>query len=124
MHALIIEDEPIIAIAIEDNLRALGYASVDFAVTEADALEAAKRQCPDLITADVRLADGCGIAAVEAICSERTVPVVFVTSTAWVVRQRIADADHRPQALFSGGPDACGAGGRTAAHACLAGNGC
>jgi len=73
MHALIIEDEPLIALLIEDHLRAAGYLSVDFAVTEAEAVAAAGRRCPDLITSDVRLATGCGIAAVEAICGERAI---------------------------------------------------
>jgi CheY-like chemotaxis protein len=92
MHALIIEDEPLIALLIEDQLRALGYRSVDFAVTEADAVAAAGRRCPDLITSDVRLAAGCGIAAVEAICGERKVPVVFITANVRDVRRRMADA--------------------------------
>jgi CheY-like chemotaxis protein len=92
MHALIIEDEPLIALLIEDHLRAIGYLSIDFAVTEADAVAAARRCCPDLVTSDVQLAAGCGIAAVEAICSERRVPVVFITACAQDVRLRVADA--------------------------------
>lgn len=92
MHALIIEDEPIIALLIEDQLRALGYTSVDFAVTEAEAVAAAARRCPDLITSDVRLSEGCGIAAVESICGGRGIPVVFITATARDVRERLADA--------------------------------
>jgi two-component system, response regulator PdtaR len=92
MHALIIEDEPIIAMLIEDHLRSLGYTSVDFAVTEAEAVAAARRRCPDLITSDVRLPEGCGIAAVESICSGRQIPVVFITATAGEVRARLSEA--------------------------------
>jgi CheY-like chemotaxis protein len=92
MHALIIEDEPLIALLIEDHLRAIGYSSVDFAVTEAEAVDSARRHCPDLVTSDVRLAQGSGIAAVEAICDGRHVPVVFITASAWAVRERISDA--------------------------------
>ncbi|HVQ09784.1 MAG TPA: response regulator [Allosphingosinicella sp.] len=92
MHALIIEDEPLIALLIEDHLRAMGYLSVDFAVTEADAVTAARRRCPDLITSDVSLEVGCGIDAVEAICEGRTIPVVFITANPQEVRQRAADA--------------------------------
>lgn len=92
MHALIIEDEPITAMLIEDQLRALGYASVDFAVTEAEAVAAAARHCPDLITADVKLPEGCGIAAVEAICGTRRIPVVFITANASEVRTRLRAA--------------------------------
>jgi CheY-like chemotaxis protein len=92
MHALIIEDEPIIALLIEDHLRSIGCTSVDFAVTEAEAVAAARIRAPDLITSDVRLAEGCGIAAVQTICNERPIPVVFITATGWEVRARIRDA--------------------------------
>ena len=92
MHALIIEDEPLIALLIEDRLRALGYVTFDFAATETEAVAAATRRCPDLITSDVRLPEGCGIAAVETICGGGPIPVVFITATAWQVRQRMRDA--------------------------------
>jgi CheY-like chemotaxis protein len=92
MHALIIEDEPIIALLIEDRLRRLGCASVDFASTEADAVAAALCRRPDLITSDVRLIRGCGIAAVEAIRGSDYIPVIFITATAVGVRDRIHDA--------------------------------
>jgi CheY-like chemotaxis protein len=92
MHALIIEDEPLIALLIEDRLRMLGYTSVDFAVTEAEAVAAAGRRCPDLITSDVRLTRGCGIGAVETICGGRPIPVVFITATACDVRARMRHA--------------------------------
>ena len=92
MHALIIEDEPLIAVLIEDLLRSVGYTSVDFAVTEAEAVAMAEERRPDLITSDVRLAEGCGIEAVEAICGDASIPVVFITGTAWQVRERMRDA--------------------------------
>jgi CheY-like chemotaxis protein len=92
MHALIIEDEPMIALLIEDHLRALGCTTVDFAVTEAEALAAADRNCPDVITSDVWLAHGCGIAAVEAICKNRQIPVVFITANVLAVREKMIDA--------------------------------
>lgn len=125
MHALIIEDEPIIAIYIEDHLRALGYTSVEFAVTEADAVAAARRRCPELITADVRLQDGCGIAAVRAICNGRRVPVVFVTGTAAEVRERLGAAivvekpfgsDHLTEAIFAATGAAARPAPQPAAH--------
>jgi CheY-like chemotaxis protein len=73
-------------------LRAVGYLTIAFAVTEEDAISAARIRCPDLITADVQLASGCGIAAVEEICSHRSIPVVFITASAAKVRQRVPDA--------------------------------
>jgi DNA-binding response OmpR family regulator len=92
MHALIIEDEPLIALLIEDHLRAIGYESVDFAVTEAEAIDCARLRRPDLVTSDVTLAQGCGIAAVEAIRDGRQVAVVFITASAGEVRARMSDA--------------------------------
>lgn len=80
MHVLIIEDEPLIAMSIEDVLRDCGCTSFDLAASVEQAIVAAKRRCPDLITADVELAPGCGIDAVAAICGERPIPVIFITS--------------------------------------------
>jgi two-component system, response regulator PdtaR len=89
MHALIIEDESLIAMAIEDALRGCGFATFDFAGSMRDAIIAARHHCPDLVTSDVQLSPGCGIEAVETICAERPVPVVFITGTAAQVEERL-----------------------------------
>lgn len=89
MHALIIEDEPLIAMSVEEVLRGCGFSSFEFAVSADEAVAAAARRCPDLITADVQLAQGCGISAVQAICSERKIPVIFITGSAKQVRIRM-----------------------------------
>lgn len=89
MHALIIEDESLIAMAIEDALRGCGFTSFDFAVSAEEAVTAASRKCPDLITADVELRPGCGITTVQSICSEQPVPVIFVTGSPGDVRIRM-----------------------------------
>lgn len=89
MHALIIEDEAMIAIAIEDALRGCGFTSFDTAVSVEEALAAAEHKCPDLITADVQLRPGCGITAVQSICSDQPIPVLFITGTPGEVRIRM-----------------------------------
>ena len=89
MHALIIEDESLIAFAIEEALRDCGFTSFDVAVSAKQAVTAAARKCPDLITADVELRPGCGIAAVQSICSERPIPVLFITGSPGEVRMRM-----------------------------------
>jgi DNA-binding response OmpR family regulator len=89
MHALIIEDESLIAMAIEDALRGCGFTSFDIAVSAAEAVAAAERKCPDLITADVELRPGCGITAVQSICSEQPIPVLFITGSPGEVRIRM-----------------------------------
>ena len=88
MHALIIEDEALIALTIEDLLLDLGFDSFDVAVTETEAVTAAAAKRPDLITSDVKLIAGNGINAVQTICAYRAIPVVFVTSNARQLRQR------------------------------------
>ncbi len=89
MHALVIEQEAHIALMIEDVLRDIGFGSFDFATSVRDAVAAARRRCPALITSDVRLGAGTGLEAVQSICSQRPIPVVFVTATAWEVRDRV-----------------------------------
>lgn len=89
MHALIIEDEFIIAMAIEDVLRDCGFETFDIATSPDAAIEAAAEQCPDLITADVQLRPGCGIETVRAIDPDPATPVIFITGNAKEVRQRL-----------------------------------
>src|SRR4051794_12840123 len=88
MHALIIEDEFLIAQLIEDRLRELGFTSFAVAMNEAEAVAAASERCPDLITSDVQLSPGCGINAVQRICDAKPIPVLYITGTAWQVRDR------------------------------------
>lgn len=88
MHVLIIEDEPLIAMLIEDALRDCGCTSFAFAASVEQAVAAARARCPDLITADVQLSPGCGIDAVAAICGGPAIPVIFITGTAAEVDAR------------------------------------
>jgi CheY-like chemotaxis protein len=91
MHALIIEDEAIIAMAIEATLRELAFTSFDIAVSVEEAVAAAGGRCPDLITADIRLGVGCGIDAIETICADQPIPVVFITASAADAQERCPD---------------------------------
>ena len=108
MHALIIEDESLIAMAIEDALRGCGFSTFDFAASAEEAVTAAANKCPDLITSDVQLRPGCGITAVQSICSEQPIPVLFITGRPGEVRLRMPghalvekpfDADHIMKAI-------------------------
>ncbi|HEX8223099.1 MAG TPA: response regulator [Allosphingosinicella sp.] len=91
MHALIIEDEPFISLAIQDVLADNGCTSFDLVSSFDAAVAAATRRCPDLITADVRLAPGNGVDAVEAICAAKPIPVIFVTGSGAEPRERCPD---------------------------------
>ena len=92
LRALIIDDEPFIALLIEDLLRGAGYASFDFAASAGEAVAAAKARCPDLIVADVQLQGAeTGIDAIRAICACSPIAVVFVTAHARDVREQLGD---------------------------------
>jgi hypothetical protein len=66
-HALIIEDEMIIALEVEGLLSDLGFTSFDVADSPAQAVAAALARRPDLVTADYRIIDGTGLEAVAGI---------------------------------------------------------
>jgi CheY-like chemotaxis protein len=79
-HALIIEDEILIAFEVEALLSEQGFTSFDIADSPADALALALAHPPDLITADYRIIGGTGVEAVEAIHRQLgRIPVVYVT---------------------------------------------
>lgn len=77
-HALVIEDFPVIAMSIQDELADMGFSSA-IAATEAEAMALAEERCPDLIIADLRLAQGSGIDAVRRICRDRPIAVIFMS---------------------------------------------
>jgi CheY-like chemotaxis protein len=80
-RVLIIEDEPIIAMDLEAIVGDLGHSVVEIADTRDNAVSAALEHQPNLILADIQLADGSsGIDAVGEILSSFTVPVVFITA--------------------------------------------
>ena len=81
-HVLIIEDEPLVAMAIEIALEEAGATSFDIAENEQDAVIAARRRRPEVITSDVKLKAGTGPLAVQAIRAEQgDTPVIFVTGS-------------------------------------------
>jgi two-component system, response regulator PdtaR len=79
LHAFIIEDDYLISQTLCDLLSDLGFRSFSYARSEDAAIAGAVGERFDLITADVRLLPGNGVRAVEAICRERRVPVIFAT---------------------------------------------
>ena len=78
---LIIEDEAVIAMDLADLVTGAGHEVCATATTAAQAVAAAKRDRPDLVLADIQLADGSsGIDAVKDILSSFEVPVIFITA--------------------------------------------
>lgn len=80
-RVLIIEDEAIIALDLENLVSELGHRVVGIAATRDDAVQLARQRRPELILADIKLADGSsGIDAAVAIVEDLDVPVVFITA--------------------------------------------
>ncbi|WP_336947334.1 PhyR family response regulator anti-anti-sigma factor [Asaia sp. HN010] len=78
---LIIEDEPIIAMDIQDVVQQCGHRIAGVAYTEADAVRIAKETKPGLILADINLGGGGdGMHAVGRIMKDHQAPVIFVTA--------------------------------------------
>lgn len=78
---LIIEDEPLIAMDIEQLVESLGHKVVGIARTRDEAVKLFKKSKPGLVLADIQLADGSsGIDAVNDILAGHSVPVIFITA--------------------------------------------
>jgi CheY-like chemotaxis protein/DNA-directed RNA polymerase specialized sigma24 family protein len=78
---LIIEDEPIIAMDLEELVESCGHNVVGTASSEAEAIDIARRTKPTLILADINLgAGGDGTNAVATILRTHYAPVIFVTA--------------------------------------------
>jgi CheY-like chemotaxis protein len=78
---MIIEDEPIIALHLKNLMTSMGHTVAGTFRTKSEAVEMAGELQPELILADVNLADGSsGIEAVADILEMQSVPVVFITA--------------------------------------------
>lgn len=78
---LIIEDEPLIAMQLEDLVAGLGHTISGTAATRTQAREVVAETMPGLVLADIQLADGSsGLDAVDDILSLGSVPVIFITA--------------------------------------------
>ncbi len=78
---LIIEDEAIIALHIRSIVEGLGHSVTGVARTRTEAVALAEKTRPELVLADISLADGSsGIDAVKDIMSTMSVPVIFITA--------------------------------------------
>ena len=78
---LIIEDEPLIAMDIEQLVESLGHRVVGIARTHKEAVAMFGKTRPRMILADIQLADGSsGIDAVNDILNTQSIPVIFITA--------------------------------------------
>lgn len=78
---LVVEDEQIVAMDMQSQLRMLGYDVVATASTGREALFLAEISCPDLVLMDIQLHGKVdGITAADEIRKRFQIPVVFVTA--------------------------------------------
>ena len=78
---LIIEDEPIIALDLEEIVRSLGHQVIGPVDTRVKAVRSAVTSRPGLVLADIQLADGSsGIDAANDILTTYRVPIIFITA--------------------------------------------
>jgi len=78
---MIIEDEPLIAMDIEQMVEGLGHRVVGIARTHKEAVALYHKTQPRMILADIQLADGSsGIDAVNDILHAHPIPVIFITA--------------------------------------------
>lgn len=96
-RVLIIEDEPIIAMDIESLVADQGHRVTGIARTRTEAVELGASDKPDLILADIRLADNSsGIDAVNDLLAQfGEMPVIFITA----YPERLLTGD-RPEPAF------------------------
>jgi len=96
-RVLIIEDEPVIALDIATTVQLSGHTVIGVAATHRDAVSVADREAPELILADIQLADdSSGLEAVQEILLARSVPVVFITA----FPERLLTGRARPEPTF------------------------
>jgi CheY-like chemotaxis protein/DNA-directed RNA polymerase specialized sigma24 family protein len=80
-RVLIIEDEPIIALDLENLVSELGHKVVATAATRDEAVSKALSERPGLVLADINLGEGgSGIDAVTEILNSFDIPVIFITA--------------------------------------------
>ncbi len=80
-RVLIIEDEPLIAMHLEQIVEDMGHEVAGMAMTHKAAIAKAHAVKPELVLADIQLADGSsGLEATREILEHFDVPVVFVTA--------------------------------------------
>ncbi len=94
---MVIEDEMIIAMDLKGIVQAMGHDVTGVARTHTAAIELAGKYRPDLILADIQLADGSsGVDAVnELLGSMGDIPVIFITA----FPERLLTGD-RPEPAF------------------------
>jgi DNA-binding response OmpR family regulator len=88
MLVLVVEDEPLIAIAVEDALERAGHQALGPVATRAEALSAAAAQRPDLAFVNLRLRNGdSGVDVARELRDRWQVPTIFASGQTDEIRR-------------------------------------
>ena len=93
-HVLIVEDEALLAAAIEQALRDAGASSIEVCSTTAAAMAALDRRLPEVLVLDVNLADrkdGWALAELVVELNPRHPRIVFSTGSPERIPEAIAE---------------------------------
>lgn len=82
IRILIAEDNDLVSITLEDQLKGLGYEVVGIARTGTEAVMLASRLKPDLVIMDIRMPEMDGTEATARIRDQTGIPVVMLTAFA------------------------------------------
>jgi DNA-binding response OmpR family regulator len=106
-RALIIEDEPMIALGLEAHLRELGFQACDLARNVPQALSHALSNPPNVALIDVNLeGDREGIELARRLREECDIPIIFVTgctdaNTVHRIRSEVPGAPVLPKPVWN-----------------------
>lgn len=96
-HVLLVEDDALLAMALQDALKAAGAAHVSWCATVASTMEVLEAETPDTVVLDVHLSDaddGWALAELIPQLGMRNVQIVFSTGA----------PDDIPEAIATLGP--------------------
>jgi len=80
IRILVAEDNDLVALTLEEQLKSLGYDVIAVAHTGAEAIDLAARLSPDLIIMDIRMPEVDGIEAAARVIAQRPTPIVMLTA--------------------------------------------
>jgi CheY-like chemotaxis protein len=101
MRVLIVEDEILIALDLEMRIERLGHEVVGMAISEREAVEAARETVPDVVLMDLRLVGpSSGKVAALAIRQELDIPSIILSGNVHEITDT-EKAAMRPFAMLS-----------------------
>lgn len=112
---LIVEDEAMIAWALESYFEDMGFTDIAIAANGPEAIAFAASRSPGLVVSDINLGTGMdGVAATAAIAAQRSIPVLFVTGYAGAETRSRIDRDLPGAVILSKPVDAAALRGAVA----------